>query len=164
MGINVRNFTPADVDKVYDLVKRCPPLRLFDKYIYRVQAEYFPETCFVAEKDFEIIGFISGFVSQKDPLVFFVWQYCVLEPHDKLFAPVSLIKNMIQNAREMGCQKLQFTMDPEADRSKHVVGLANFLSKNFVQKEFLKTTQEQTGLEKIDILYDIDMPKKREKR
>lgn len=46
-------------------------------YSYLMLCEYFAASCVVAERDGEVIGFVTGFRPPEDPSTLFIWQIVV---------------------------------------------------------------------------------------
>ena len=62
---------------IYSLVKNSPPLDLNSNYLYFLQATHFAQTCVVAEKEGEIVGFVSGYFRPDKEDSLFIWQIAV---------------------------------------------------------------------------------------
>ncbi|MEC5425231.1 diaminobutyrate acetyltransferase [Virgibacillus sp. C22-A2] len=69
----------SDGASVWELIKHTGVLDLNSSYSYLMWCEIFSETSIVAEKDEEIIGFISGFIHPDNPDTLFIWQVAVNE-------------------------------------------------------------------------------------
>lgn len=70
---------PRDLDgpAVSDLISACPPLDRNSRYCNLLQCTDFADTCIVAERAGELVGWISGYRLPKDPSTLFVWQVAV---------------------------------------------------------------------------------------
>jgi len=75
--VAVRAPNVDDGFAVHKLVAMCPPLDLNSRYFYLVQCTDFADTCIVAERDGEVVGWISGYRRPGHPNVLFVWQIAV---------------------------------------------------------------------------------------
>ncbi len=115
--MNIRNCTPGDIDQVRQLVNVCKPLGLHRKGTYWVLFTYFNDSCFVLEKDKKIIGFISGMKSTSQEGVFHIWQVGVFVTHRGQGHAYKLIEKILQRAKELGCSKVQFTIEVGNDKS-----------------------------------------------
>ncbi len=67
----------ADAPGVHQLIARCKPLDLNSTYAYLLLCHHFADTCVVARRVSQLVGFISGYVLPNDPRTFFVWQVAV---------------------------------------------------------------------------------------
>lgn len=76
-AITLRKPTIDDGAAIYELIKQSPPLDLNSSYLYFLQATHFADTCVLAEKDGQVVGFVSAYFrpDKKDSL--FVWQVAV---------------------------------------------------------------------------------------
>lgn len=70
---------PEDGIKVWDLIASCPPLDQNSVYCNLLQCTDFAQTCVIAEKDQQIVGWVSGYIPPTTPETFFVWQVAVHE-------------------------------------------------------------------------------------
>jgi L-2,4-diaminobutyric acid acetyltransferase len=68
---------PADAAAIHRLVVECPPLDLNSLYAYLLLTEHFSQTCVLAGRGDEALGFISGYRPPGRPDVLFVWQVAV---------------------------------------------------------------------------------------
>lgn len=70
---------PSDTDghAVFNLVERCKPLDVNSMYCNLLQCSHFASTSIAAEKDGQLIGFISGYRLPQQPDTLFVWQVAV---------------------------------------------------------------------------------------
>lgn len=82
----------SDGDKVHALIQACPPLDTNSAYCNFLQVSHFSDTCVVAERNGEIVGFISAYIKPSDynaslanqaeqdsKPTLFVWQVAVAE-------------------------------------------------------------------------------------
>lgn len=70
---------PAVVDGVAlsRLVQRCQPLDTNSVYVYLLLGCHFRDTCVVAERDQEVVGFVSAYIPPRQREALFVWQVAV---------------------------------------------------------------------------------------
>jgi diaminobutyrate acetyltransferase len=73
-GVVMRDATLDDGAAMFELVKKAGVLDENSAYAYLMMADHFSETCVVAERNGEMIGFIIGFVPPSRPDTVFVWQ------------------------------------------------------------------------------------------
>ncbi len=76
-AFTLRAPTPEDGAAIWELVRRCKPLDENSCYAYLILCEHFSGTCVVAEKDGDIIGFVSAYIPPRKSDVVFVWQVAV---------------------------------------------------------------------------------------
>lgn len=66
-----------DGPAVTALIAACPPLDRNSRYCNLLQCTHFADSCIVAERDGQILGWVSGYRLPSDPTCFFVWQVAV---------------------------------------------------------------------------------------
>ncbi len=67
----------SDGPAVHTLARRCEPLDLNSPYSYLLLCTDFAATCVVAERDGDLVGFVSGYLKPADPRGLFIWQVAV---------------------------------------------------------------------------------------
>jgi len=75
--VAIRAPNTDDGCAVHELVATCPPLDLNSRYFYLVQCTDFADTCILAERDGQVVGWVSGHRRPSRPSVLFVWQVAV---------------------------------------------------------------------------------------
>jgi len=69
--------TASDGPAITALIAACPPLDTNSAYCNLLQCTDFADSCIVAERDGEIVGWISGYRPPARPNELFVWQVAV---------------------------------------------------------------------------------------
>ncbi len=64
---------------VHRLIAQCPPLDPNSSYCNFLQCGHFAATSVAAERDGELVGFISGYRRPDAPQTLFIWQVAVSE-------------------------------------------------------------------------------------
>lgn len=77
--ITLRKPQADDGYRLHQLVAACPPLDPNSVYCNLLQCSHFADTGVAAEKDGELVGFISGYIPPQEPDVLFIWQVAVHE-------------------------------------------------------------------------------------
>ncbi len=75
--IQFRKPDARDGAAIWELVRSCKPLDENSVYCNLIQCAHFRDTCIVAERDGQIIGWISGYLLPDDAETLFVWQVAV---------------------------------------------------------------------------------------
>ncbi len=118
-GDNVKFREPDAEDgaAIWELIAACKPLDENSMYCNLIQCDHFRDTCILAERGGEPIGWISGYVLPADPETFFVWQVAVSERARGL----GLAKRMLEKlfARDVcrDVSRLQTTITKDNDAS-----------------------------------------------
>lgn len=62
---------------VHALIRACPPLDQNSAYCNLIQCTHFADTCVVAVRGEDVVGWVSGHRPPDDPQTVFVWQVAV---------------------------------------------------------------------------------------
>lgn len=73
----LRRPRPEDGPAVSALIHACPPLDANSRYLHLIQCRHFADSCVVAERDGEILGWVSAHRPPAEPDQIFVWQVAV---------------------------------------------------------------------------------------
>lgn len=116
--LDIRNPQEKDFMEVYAFIRRCPPLEYYYEHVYKIMLRYFRNTCFMAEYQNSIIGFVMGFLSQIHEATYFLWQIGV-DPH---LQGTGLGKRLLQKVEQevvlQGARRIEVTIDPENPHSR----------------------------------------------
>jgi L-2,4-diaminobutyric acid acetyltransferase len=75
--MNFRMPVAQDGPAITALIAACPPLDGNSAYCNLLQCTHFADSCIVAERDGQIVGWVSGYRLPADPGRFFIWQVAV---------------------------------------------------------------------------------------
>jgi L-2,4-diaminobutyric acid acetyltransferase len=117
MNLILRKPVAEDGSAIHDLVQLCSPLDENSVYCNLLQASYFSETAVVAETDSKIIGFVTGFISPKDPEVLFVWQVAVSPAARGLGLGLRMLEHLTVRTRQKGIRFIETTITDDNDAS-----------------------------------------------
>jgi L-2,4-diaminobutyric acid acetyltransferase len=73
----LRKPVASDGPAITRLIASCAPLDTNSSYCNLLQCTHFADTCIIAERDHEILGWVSGYRPPAEPNSFFVWQVAV---------------------------------------------------------------------------------------
>lgn len=129
----------SDADSIWNLVTSNKPLDENSKYLYILLCHQFSKTCVVAEYDSKIIGFISGFISPKNPDTLFIWQAAVNDEfRNKGIAKELTLKALSQT--EPSVRFVEATVTPSNKSSlKFLQNFASQLDANFTKTSLFST-------------------------
>jgi L-2,4-diaminobutyric acid acetyltransferase len=128
MDVKIRKTEEDDFLNVYKFVSKCKPLENYYEHFYKIMLRYFGNSCFIAEFNDEIIGFIMGFRSQIDDKKFFIWQIGVFSYHRGKEIGEMLLKEIEIAAKKLGCERIESTVDPENIPSQKLFEKNGFLN------------------------------------
>lgn len=89
-------------------------------YSYLMLGEYFAENCAVAERDGEMVGFVTGFRPFEDPETLFIWQIAVDESVRGLGVGSRLLDDVVGRPRVPRLRYLEATVTPGNQPSKRL--------------------------------------------
>lgn len=64
---------------IWELVRSCKPLDENSMYCNMIQCDHFADTCVLAERKGDVVGWISAYIMPNDSETLFVWQVAVSE-------------------------------------------------------------------------------------
>lgn len=76
-AVRLRSPVKTDGTDVQALIARCAPLDQNSLYMNLVQCDHFADTCVLAERGDEVLGWVSGHVPPGREDTIFVWQVAV---------------------------------------------------------------------------------------
>lgn len=103
---------------VHALIKACPPLDLNSTYAYLLLCHHFAETCVVAQKGGQLVGFISGYIPPTQPNTFFVWQVAVHADARGCGLGNSMLHYLLQQPASTSVQYVDTTVSPSNQASR----------------------------------------------
>lgn len=87
-------------------------------YSYLMLGEYFAENCAVAERNGDLVGFVTGFRPFEDPETLFIWQIAVDESARGLGVASRLLDDVAGRPRVPRLRYLEATVTPGNAASK----------------------------------------------
>lgn len=75
--LTLRKPSKSDGNRITQFIHNHPSLDTNSSYCHFLQSSHFKNTCIIAEKNNEILGFISGYKKPEEPNTLFIWQMAV---------------------------------------------------------------------------------------
>ncbi len=133
----IRNVVEEDFIKIAELAKNCEPMAMERDSIYHIFTKFFQNTSFVAESlEGRIMGFLLGFISQKNSKEAYIHLLCVKPEMRKKGLATSMIKNFFKVVGDKGCKKVSLITKPE-----NKVSIAFYKNLGFKMDESQKTIE-----------------------
>lgn len=126
--LQIRKADEKEFLSVYNFVSRCKPLENYSEHFYKIMLRYFGNSCFVAEFNNEIVGFVMGFRSQVDNDKFFLWQIGVFSYHRGKEIGKMLLDEFEKVAKNIGCKRIEVTVDLENTPSQKLFEKMGYLN------------------------------------
>ncbi len=104
---------PEDGADVHDLIAACPPLDTNSLYMNLIQCSHFAQTCALARRDGEAIGWMSGHEMPGDPETFFLWQVAVHEKGRGQRLAHRMLAEILARPRAKPFRSLRTTITPD---------------------------------------------------
>lgn len=155
-GVVFRKAVPQDGQYIWQTVADSKKLDVNSAYCYIMMCQYFSDTCWVAESEGEIIGFVTAFIKPSRPDVLFVWQIAVASEHRGKRIAESLLRQLITSEYCSNIRHVETTISPSNAAStrlfaKFAQELAAPLTKadGFPSDLFPESTHEDEQLVRI---------------
>lgn len=116
-SIELRPPTLEDGMSVFQLVENCPPLDTNSSYCNLLQCSHFAATSVAAERDGELVGFISGYILPDRPDTLFVWQVAVAEAARGVGLASKMLIHILDRPQCGGVQYLETTITEDNSAS-----------------------------------------------
>jgi len=109
-GVRLREPDATDAASVLGLVSACAPLDVNSLYCYLILCTHFRETCILAERDGEVLGFVSGYREPSRPDVLFCWQVAVAAKMRKSGLASAMLKSILSGPASRGVRSVEATV------------------------------------------------------
>lgn len=117
-NLTFRRPYAEDGAAIWSLVKDTGILDLNSPYSYIMVCHYFSDTCVVAERGGEIVGFLSAFLPPQDDEAVFVWQIAVAESQRGRGVASALLKSLLERPSCAGAHFVTCTVTPSNGASQ----------------------------------------------
>ncbi len=156
--IILRHPVKEDGLTVFNLIKASPPLDLNSSYYYYMMCADFGKSSLLAERNGELLGYISGYTPPEDEGTLFVWQVAVSEAARGKGLAGALLANLVQDWNGL-ITTVKTTISPSNKASQALFN--GFAEKNnypISTSEFLSAKDFGSGDEHEDeVLYTIKL-------
>ncbi len=113
----LREPTAEDGPAIWDLIRASKPLDENSIYCNLLQCDHFKETCVVAERAGEIVGWVSGYILPNEPDTLFIWQVAVSEKARGTGLGGLMLQSLIDRDICSDVRRLQTTITGDNDAS-----------------------------------------------
>jgi L-2,4-diaminobutyric acid acetyltransferase len=115
--ITLRKPVDADGSAVWQLIDSCRPLDVNSMYCNLIQCDHFAETCVLAERGDEVVGWISAYGLPDDPDTLFIWQVAVSEAARGQGLAKRMLKHLLDREACASIQQLKTTITKDNEAS-----------------------------------------------
>ena len=116
-SIVLRKPSDADGSAVWSLINECRPLDVNSMYCNLIQCDHFGETCVLAERDDDVVGWISAYLVPDDPETLFVWQVAVSERARGQGLAQRMLKELLEREACADVQQIKTTITKDNEAS-----------------------------------------------
>ncbi len=152
----VRETRPDDATAICQLAAELKPLIQHTPYTYWVLCNYAHRRAFVAEKDGQLVGFVTSVLSDADPPVLLVWQLGVVPEARGTGLADRLLDRVAQAGRRSGATAIEATIEEDNPASRRAFErLASRLNSELTEvgKVQIPSAGKQSSI--AEILYRI---------
>jgi L-2,4-diaminobutyric acid acetyltransferase len=154
--ITLRAPAAEDGAAVYELIAQCPPLDTNSMYCNLLQCTHFSATSVAAEKDGEIVGFISGYIQPDDTDTLFIWQVAVGEKARGQGLAGRMLRDILSRQQEGQIKFIETTITPDNRASWALFeSLANKLGAELNHTVMFDRQQHFAGQHETEMLVRI---------
>lgn len=116
-SIILRQPQAQDGPRLHKLVASCKPLDENSIYCNLLQTSHFAQTAVAAEKDGELVGFVSGYRIPQRPDTYFLWQVAVAENGRGCGLAGRMILDILGREGNRDMRYLETTITPDNEAS-----------------------------------------------
>lgn len=109
-SVILRKPTAEDGTSVHQLITRTPELDSNSCYCNLLQCGHFSDTCIIAERDEEILGFISGYIKPQSPETLFIWQVAVSSKARNNGLAGKMLQNLLERKENVSITHIETTI------------------------------------------------------
>jgi L-2,4-diaminobutyric acid acetyltransferase len=109
-SLRLRKPKPTDGPRLLELVSACSPLDVNSLYCYLILCAHFRDTCVVAERGHEVVGFVSGYREPAQPDAFFCWQVAVAGGLRRSGLATAMLKAILSDPANRGVRTIEATV------------------------------------------------------
>ncbi|GAA4395481.1 diaminobutyrate acetyltransferase [Tsukamurella soli] len=111
-AVSIRPPAISDGTRLWEIARDTAVLDLNSTYAYTLWCADFTETSCVAERDGEVVGFITGYIPPSRPDTIFIWQVAVDGTHRGLGIAGRMLNGLLDRLSPQGISRLETTITP----------------------------------------------------
>ncbi|MDZ7785323.1 MAG: diaminobutyrate acetyltransferase [Halioglobus sp.] len=154
-GIVLRPPVREDGVRLNLFVRINPPLDMNSVYCNVLQCTHFADTCILAEKDGDIVGYVTGYRMPAHPEVYFLWQVGVGRDGRGQGLGTRMIQAILARDACRGVHELNTTITPSNEASRHMFASFARAEGAEMQEEAEYFSREALGDHEAESLFRI---------
>jgi len=156
LEIKLRAPNLEDGMSVYRLIQSCPPLDTNSSYCNILQTSHFASTSVAAERNGQVVGFISGYLLPDKPDTLFIWQVAVDEEARGIGLASRMLINLLTRSACKNVSYLETTITQDNTPSWNLFrGIAKRLSADLQSAVWLEKDAHFDGQHDSEALVRI---------
>lgn len=160
--LSFRKPTKEDGAAIWHLVAACPPLDCNSMYMNVVQCDHFADTCIIAERDGQVVGWISGHIRPDAPDTLFVWQVAVHETARGLGLGKRMLSALLARPGCADIRRMETTITRSNEASWALFrGFARSMGGKLSDAPHYERDAHLGGAHATEYLVTISLPRKR---
>jgi L-2,4-diaminobutyric acid acetyltransferase len=155
-ALELRRVVPSDAQAIWNLVRETEFLDTNSRYAYLILCDHFRDTCFVAEIDGRLAGFVTAYVPPNRPHAIFVWQIAVADWAQKKGIAGKLLTHLVASVAGRGITHLEATVTPSNLASRQLfTALAKRIGASITSQEHYSPTDLGDPTHEAEHLFQI---------
>ncbi len=114
---SLRKPVAKDGADIWKLIRACRPLDENSMYCNLLQCDHFADTCVVAQRSGEIVGWVSAYVMPNEPDTLFVWQVAVADTARGHGLGALMLQNILNRPQCKDVSRVQTTITADNEAS-----------------------------------------------
>lgn len=110
----------SDGASIARLIRSCPPLDINSTYAYLLLSEHFSQSCVLAQRGDEVVGFISAYQPPSQPDVLFVWQVAVHPSMRGQRLALRMLEHLLERTYSNEIRYVETTVAPDNEASRRM--------------------------------------------
>ncbi|MGG1551344.1 diaminobutyrate acetyltransferase [Paenibacillus ferrarius] len=119
-NVIIRTVRSDEGQFIWQSVVESQKLDINSAYCYIMLCHYFSETCWVAEVEGNMAGFVTAFIHPSQPEVLFVWQIAVSAKHRGKGLAQKLLQQLLASEHCRHVRYVETTISPDNEASKRL--------------------------------------------
>ncbi len=139
MSYIIRKPDLSDGNNIYKLAQLSKPLDLNSIYSYLLICSHFDQTSAVAEKEDELVGYVSGYKHPHKDDTLFIWQVAVHPTMRGEGLATRMLKNILKREELLNINYMEATITPSNTKSRNLFkSIAVQYNTNYHESIFLE--------------------------
>ncbi len=118
--LEIRTPETNDAAQICQLVRDSGVLDANSAYLYLLLCRDFSDTCLVACRAGDVVGFVSGYRMPRDPTVLFIWQVGISPEVKRQGVASRLLRELVMRCEEKSLLAIEATVSPSNIASRRL--------------------------------------------